>query len=108
MRYGAVFPTTEMGKDPGAIRAWVAAVEDLGFERIVAYDHVVGAVHADREPKLWGPYTEQDEFHEPLVLFSYIAAITTDIELVTGVLILPQRQAVLVAKQAEPLVAEEE
>ena len=48
MRYGAVFPTTEMGKDPGAIRAWVAAVEDLGFERIVAYDHVVGAVHADR------------------------------------------------------------
>ena len=103
MRYGAVFPTTEMGKDPGAIRAWVAAVEDLGFERIVAYDHVVGAVHADREPKLWGPYTEKDEFHEPLVLFSYIAAITTDIELVTGVLILPQRQAVLVAKQAADL-----
>jgi len=103
MRYGAVFPTTEMGKDPGAIRAWVAAVEGLGFERIVAYDHVVGAVHAGREPKLWGPYTEKDEFHEPLVLFSYIAAITTDIELVTGVLILPQRQAVLVAKQVADL-----
>jgi len=103
MRYGAVFPTTEIGKDPGAIRAWVHAVQDLGFERIVAYDHVLGAVHANREPKLWGPYTELDEFHEPLVLFSYLAGITTNIELVTGVLILPQRQAALVAKQAADL-----
>lgn len=103
MRYGAVFPTVEIGKDPGAIRAWTQAVVDMGFERIVAYDHVVGAVHANREPKLWGPYTEQDEFHEPIVLFSYLAALTTDIELVTGVVILPQRQAVLLAKQAADL-----
>jgi probable F420-dependent oxidoreductase len=75
----------------------------MGFERIVAYDHVLGAVHADREPKLWGPYTEHDEFHEPIVLFSYLAALTTDIELVTGVVILPQRQAALLAKQAADL-----
>ncbi len=103
MRYGAVFPTVEIGKDPGAIRAWTQAVVDMGFERIVAYDHVLGAVHADREPKLWGPYTEHDEFHEPIVLFSYLAALTTDIELVTGVVILPQRQAALLAKQAADL-----
>lgn len=103
MRYGAVFPTVEIGKDPGAVRAWTQAVVDMGFERIVAYDHVLGAVHADREPKLWGPYTEHDEFHEPIVLFSYLAALTTDIELVTGVVILPQRQAALLAKQAADL-----
>ena len=103
MRYGAVFPTVEIGKDPGAIRAWTQAVVDMGFERIVAYDHVLGAVHANREPKLWGPYTEHDEFHEPIVLFSYLAAITTDVELVTGVVILPQRQAALLAKQAADL-----
>lgn len=103
MRYGAVFPTVEIGKDPGAIRAWTQAVVDMGFERIVAYDHVLGAVHADREPKLWGPYTEHDEFHEPIVLFSYLAAITTNIDLVTGVVILPQRQAALLAKQAADL-----
>lgn len=75
----------------------------MGFERIVAYDHVLGAVHAGREPKLWGPYTELDEFHEPIVLFSYLAALTTDVELVTGVVILPQRQAALLAKQAADL-----
>lgn len=103
MRYGAVFPTVEIGKDPGAIRAWTQAVVDMGFERIVAYDHVLGAVHANREPKLWGPYTEHDEFHEPIVLFSYLAAITTNVELVTGVVILPQRQAALLAKQAADL-----
>jgi probable F420-dependent oxidoreductase len=75
----------------------------MGFERIVAYDHVLGAVHAGREPKLWGPYTELDEFHEPIVLFSYLAALTTNVELVTGVVILPQRQAALLAKQAADL-----
>ena len=103
MRFGAVFPTVEIGKDPGAIRAWAQAVQEMGFERIVAYDHVLGAVHADREPKLWGPYTEWDEFHEPIVLFSYLAGITKNIELVTGVVILPQRQAALLAKQAADL-----
>ena len=96
----AVFPTTEIGSDPGAIRAWAQAVESLGFTRIMAYDHVLGAVHDDREPKLWGPYTERDAFHEPMVLFGFLAAVTTDVELMTGVLVLPQRQVALAAKQA--------
>ncbi|MFM2070601.1 MAG: hypothetical protein RLZZ623_864 [Actinomycetota bacterium] len=100
MRLAAVFPTTEIGSDVGAIRAWATAVEELGFHRIIAYDHVLGASHDHREPALRGPYTEHDPFHEPLVLFGYLAAITERIELMTGVLILPQRQAALVAKQA--------
>ena len=71
-----------------------------GFDHLLVYDHVVGAEHADREPPLWGPYTERDPFHEPLVMFGYLAAVTSRIELATGVMILPQRQTVLVAQQA--------
>lgn len=100
MRIGAVFPTTEIGNDPTAIRDWAQAAEQLGYSHVVLYDHVLGAVHADREPKLLGPYTEKDPFHEPMVLLGFLAGVTTRIELVTGVLILPQRQTVLVAKQA--------
>lgn len=100
MELGAVLPTTEIGNDTGAVRAWAQAVEQLGFDRIIAYDHVLGAVHADREPALWGPYTEADPFREPMVLFGYLAGVTQRVELMTGVLILPQRQTALVAKQA--------
>ena len=100
MEFGAVLPTTEIGNDTGAVRAWAQAVEDMGFSRIVAYDHVLGAVHAGREPALWGPYTEADPFREPMVLFGYLAGVTTRVELMTGVIILPQRQTALVAKQA--------
>lgn len=100
MRLTAVFPTTEIGTDPGAIRAWAEAVESMGFARIMAYDHVLGAVHDGREPPLWGPYTERDAFHEPMVLFGYLAAVTSRVELMTGVLVLPQRQVALAAKQA--------
>lgn len=100
MEIGAVLPTTEIGNDTGAVRAWAQAVEQMGFDRIIAYDHVLGAVHADREPPLWGPYTEADPFREPMVLFGYIAGVTQRVELMTGVLILPQRQTALVAKQA--------
>ena len=98
MQIGAIFPQTEIGPDPGAVRAYAARVQELGFAHILAYDHVVGAdpkVHTD-----WrGPYDLHTTFHEPLVLFGFLAAITT-LELVTGVIILPQRQTVLVAKQA--------
>lgn len=98
MRIGVVFPQTELGGDPGAVRAYGQRVEELGFTHIVAYDHVVGAdpaVHRD-----WaGPYDLYTTFHEPMVMFGYLAAVTS-LELVTGVVILPQRQAVLVAKQA--------
>lgn len=100
MEFGAVLPTTEIGNDTGAVRAWAQAVEQMGFDRIIAYDHVLGAVHADREPPLWGPYTETDPFREPMVLFGYLAGVTQRVELMTGVLILPQRQTALVAKQA--------
>jgi probable F420-dependent oxidoreductase len=100
MELGAVLPTTEIGNDTGAVRAWAQAVEAMGYDRIIAYDHVLGAVHADRESPLWGPYTEADPFREPMVLFGYLAGVTKHVELMTGVLILPQRQTALVAKQA--------
>jgi probable F420-dependent oxidoreductase len=101
VRFGAVFPTTEIGNDPIAVRDYAQAAEALGYARLTAYDHVLGVDLADREPPLVGrPYTQHDPFHEPLVLFGFLAAYTTRIELATGVLILPQRQAALVAKQA--------
>jgi hypothetical protein len=95
VRLGAVFPTTEIGNDPAAIRDWAQAAEQLGFDHLIVYDHVLGAVHSGRKPPLTGPYTEHDAFHEPLVLFGYLAAVTTRIELCTGVVILPQRQTAL-------------
>ena len=100
MRIGAVYPQIELGGDPEAVRRIGLAVEEMGYDHLLAYDHVVGASHADREPKLTGPYTDNDPFHDPFVMFGYLAALTSRIELVTGVLILPQRQTVIVAKQA--------
>ncbi|MGB9305559.1 MAG: LLM class F420-dependent oxidoreductase [Mycobacterium sp.] len=98
MRVGVVFPQTELGGDPAVLRAYGQRVEELGFTHILAYDHVVGADPAVHEG--WqGPYNIATTFHEPFVMFGYLAAITS-LELVTGVIILPQRQTVLVAKQA--------
>lgn len=99
MQIGAVYPQIELGGDPEALDRIGRAVEDMGYDHLVMYDHVVGAVHADRNPPLWGSYTNQDPFHDPLVAFGYLAGVTKRIELVTGILILPQRQTVLVAKQ---------
>ncbi|MCU1367007.1 MAG: luciferase family protein [Ilumatobacteraceae bacterium] len=96
----AVLPTNEIGHDTGAVKAWAQAVEALGYDRIIAYDHVLGAVHEGREPKLAGPYTENDPFREPMVFFGYLAGVTTRVELMPGVIVLPQRQTALVAKQA--------
>jgi probable F420-dependent oxidoreductase len=100
MRIGAIFPTTEIGNDPIAVRDWAQTAEQLGYSHVLTYDHVLGAVHADRDPALSGPYTENDPFHEPMVLFGFLAGVTRTLELTTGVLILPQRQTALVAKQA--------
>ena len=100
MDFGAVFPTTQIGSDPAVIRDFAQTAEGLGYRRLSVYDHVLGAVHADRDPPLTGPYTEDDPFHEPLVLLGFLAACTTTIELEVAVLVLPQRQTVLVAKQA--------
>src|SRR5688572_9846964 len=100
MRIGVVFPQTEIGHDPAVIRDYAQTAEDLGFLHVLAYDHVIGANPASRAG--WRPpYTHLDTFHEPWVLFGHLAALTKKIELVTGVVILPQRQTVLVAKQAE-------
>ncbi len=100
MKIGAIFPTTEIGDDPAAIRDWVQAAEGLGYDHVVLYDHVLSAEHARRDPPLEGPYDEHDAFHEPLTTMAFMAACTERIGLATGVLILPQRQTALVAKQA--------
>ena len=100
MKAGVVYPQIELGGDTGAVKAFAQAAEDLGYDHIVIYDHVLGAVHADREPKLAGPYKETDPFHEPLVTYAYLAGVTKNLGLATGVIILPQRQTALFAKQA--------
>lgn len=99
MQIGAVFPQTEIGVDASAIRDYAQSVEGMGYEHILAYDHVLGADTATR-PGWRGPYNSATQFHEPFVLFGYLAAITQRVELVAGVIILPQRQTALVAKQA--------
>lgn len=100
MEVGIVLPQTEIGADPIVLRDFAQTAEGLGFSHILAFDHVLGVEHAGREPALTGPYTEASTFHEPLTLFAHWAALTTRIGFATGVLVLPQRQAPLVAKQA--------
>jgi probable F420-dependent oxidoreductase len=99
MKIGVIYPQTELQGDPEAVRRIGLAAEELGFHHLLVYDHVLGATH-DREPKLGGPYTDQHPFHDPFVMLAYLAGITQRIELVTGILILPQRQTVLAARQA--------
>ncbi|HEY7163047.1 MAG TPA: LLM class F420-dependent oxidoreductase [Candidatus Binatia bacterium] len=99
MRIGVVFPQTEIGSDPAAVRDYGQAAEDMGYQHILVYDHVIGANPASR-PGWRGAYSHRDSFHEPFVLFGYLAGITKTIGLTTGIIILPQRQTVLVAKQA--------
>ncbi|HVA02702.1 MAG TPA: LLM class F420-dependent oxidoreductase [Acidimicrobiales bacterium] len=98
MRIGVVFPQTEIGADVGAVRAYAEQVESLGFTHVLAYDHVLGA-DPDAHPGWSGPYNLESTFHEPFVLFGFLAGFTS-LELVTGIIILPQRQTALVAKQA--------
>jgi probable F420-dependent oxidoreductase len=98
MELGVVLPQTEIGPDPADIVRFVEAAEAGGFKHVLVYDHVVGADRSTR-PDWPGPYDLYSSFHEPFVLYGFLAAHTR-MELVTGVIILPQRQAVLVAKQA--------
>jgi probable F420-dependent oxidoreductase len=102
MKIGVVYPQIELNGDPEAARRIGLAAEALGYDHLLAYDHVLGATH-DREPKLWGPYTDRDPFHEPFILFAYLAGMTKRLEFTTGVIILPQRQTALVAKQVADL-----
>lgn len=100
MKIGVSYPTTEVAGDPDAIRKFIMAAEDLGYEHLMAYDHVVKCPHEGREPTLTGPYTEKHTFHDPFVLFGFAAAVTDKLDFVTGVLVLPQRQTALTAQQA--------
>jgi probable F420-dependent oxidoreductase len=101
MKIGVVFPQTEIGPDPAVVRDYAQAAEGLGYTHLLAYDHVVGADPNRPDGQPWrGPYNVDTLFHEPLTLFAYLGALTTRLEFVSGILILPQRQAVLVAKQA--------
>lgn len=102
MRFGVVFPQTEIGADPAAIRDYAQAAESLGYDHLGTFEHVLGANPASR-PGWRPPYTHRDIFHEPFVLFGYLAAMTQNIGLVTEVIVLPQRQTALVAKQAAAL-----
>ena len=99
MNIGVVFPQTEIGGDPASVRAYAQAVQEMGFTHLAVYDHVLGADTSVR-PNWSGPYTSESLFHEPMVLFGYLAALVPRLELVTEVIILPQRQTVLAAKQA--------
>jgi probable F420-dependent oxidoreductase len=101
MQIGVVFPQTELGGDRGAVRAYGEAASDLGYAHLAAFDHVLGAdtaVHGD----IGGPYDIHTTFHEPLLLFAYLAGFTT-LRFVTSILIGPQRQTALLAKQAAEL-----
>jgi probable F420-dependent oxidoreductase len=97
MQIGVTFPQNEIGADPAVIRDYAQTVEGLGYRHLVAFDHVLGANPTHRPG--WQGYTHLDMFHEPFVLFGYLAALT-QLEMVPAVIILPQRQTVLVAKQA--------
>jgi probable F420-dependent oxidoreductase len=99
MELGVIFPQTEIGNDPEIIQAYAATVETAGYAYLSVYDHVLGA-HPDRAAALGGPYTYRTPFHEVFVLLAHLAAITERIGLATEVLVLPQRQTALVAKQA--------
>ncbi|MEC7555442.1 MAG: LLM class F420-dependent oxidoreductase [Pseudomonadota bacterium] len=99
MQIGAVFPHNEIGTDPGAIKAYAQGVEAMGITHLLIYDHVLGA-DPDREGGFRGPYDKDVAFHEPFTTFAFIAGVTDKIDLITTVMILPQRQTVLAAKQA--------
>lgn len=102
MKIGVVYPQNEFGHDPAAIRDFAQTAESLGYTHILAYDHVLGA-NPERLGGWSGPYTHQDEFMEPFLLFTWMAAFTRKIGFTTGIIILPQRQTALVAKQAATL-----
>ncbi|HZC29898.1 MAG TPA: LLM class F420-dependent oxidoreductase, partial [Gaiellaceae bacterium] len=101
MKLGAVFPQTEIGPDPRDVARYAVEIERMGYDHLVAYDHVLGADPDRPDGRPWkGSYTHRDLFHEPFVLFAYLAALTTRLELTPSVIVLPQRQTALVAKQA--------
>ena len=101
MRLGALFPTSEIGTDPATIRDYVQALEGLGYDHVAIFDHVLGVDLANRKDQDTQRYFSREwQMHEPLVLYGYLAACTQRLELATSILIAPQRQTALLAKQA--------
>ncbi len=100
MKFGVVYPQTQLGADPLVMRDFLQAAEELGYHHLLVYDHVLGANPARAGWQSGRPYTYTDSFNEPFTLFAWMAAQTERIGFMTGVLILPQRQTALVAKQA--------
>jgi probable F420-dependent oxidoreductase len=103
MRLGIYFPSTELALTPDTLREFTRAVDAMGYDYVVTADHVLGTPHDGRQPKLWGPYDQHDAFLDPFVLFSHLAALSDRLEFATSIMVLPQRQTVLVAKQAADL-----
>lgn len=99
MQIGVLFPQTEIGSDPGGLRDYARAVTEAGFDHLVTYEHVLGAT-PERLPRDYAPYGIKDAFHEPFTLFSFMTAVAPELSFATGILVLPQRQTALVAKQA--------
>lgn len=102
MQIGLVYPQTEYPTDPAAVRDYAQAAEALGYTHVLAYDHILGA-NPDRPDGWSGPYTFRDPFMEPFLLFTWMAAVAPRLGFITGILILPQRETTLVAKQAAVL-----
>ncbi len=102
MQLGVVFPQTEIGNDPAVLREYAQTAEGAGAQHLLVFDHVLGA-ERDRPGGFTGPYDHETPFHEPFTLFGYFAGVTETIKLVTGVIILPQRQTALVAKQTSQI-----
>jgi probable F420-dependent oxidoreductase len=103
MKVGVVYPQIELGGDPSALGAIGLATEELGYEYLLMFDHVAGADRRNRPFPMLGPYSDQDPFHDPLISFAYLSWITKRIGFATGILVLPQRQTVLVARQVADL-----
>ena len=102
MKIGLIYPQNEYGNDPAAIKDYAQTAEALGYAHIIAYDHVLSARPPD--PENWpGPYTHEHPFQAVFLLYTFMAAVTQHIEFATGILILPQRETALVAKQAATL-----
>lgn len=102
MKFGALVPHPQLGTDGGAIRAFATGLEALGYHHVLCYEHVLGAGRANR-PDWTGPYDESDPFHEPVALYSFMAGATQTLGFMTGILVLPQRQTALLAKQVAEL-----
>lgn len=103
MKLGVVFPQTAIGTDPIAIREYVQAIEDIGYDYLLTYEHVLGANPAYYDDGRHFIYTYEDAFHDPFVLFSWLTGLTKKLEFVSGILILPQRNTAVVAKQSATL-----